>query len=172
MNDDSSLEAYIAWLEPQVGVDQQPRSYSQLFKLMAAKEFVWLIANDDNRIVDGLDVRREFYHEIGMVGELGPCSVLEVLVGLSRRLAFAAGGEAPGWAWQLLCNLELDKMFDPVGPRKAARIEEILDALIWRTYRPDGTGGFFPLGWAECDQTRVELWYQMAYYVDEIHPEY
>jgi hypothetical protein len=51
-------------------------------------------------------------------------------------------------------------------------VEDILDTCIWRTYQPDGQGGFFPLAWPEEDQTKVELWYQIAAYIDELHPEH
>jgi hypothetical protein len=169
----SPLEVYLGWLESQVGVDQQLRSYSDLIILLGMKEFVWLIPHDNNRIEDGLDVRQQFYDETGIIGEaLGPVSVLEIIVALSRRLAFIAGGAPYGWAWQLLCNLELHKYADPIGPKKSRSVDEILEALIWRTYSKDGQGGFFPLAWPEHDQRDVELWYQMEYYADEIHPEY
>lgn len=173
MTDESLLEAYVGWLEPQVGVYQQSRSYSDLIMLLARKEFVWIVPHDDNRIMDGLDIRREFYDQIGIdYGLTIPCSVLEVLVGLSRRLSFIADGDPAGWAWQLICNLELHKLSDPIGRQKAIRAEEILETVIWRTYQPDGLGGFFPLAWPEQDQRKVELWYQMECYADEIHPEH
>lgn len=161
---------YLGWLASQVRQDNG-KSYDQLLAIMLEKEFVWFVPNDDNRIADGLDVRRQFTEETGLRVE-GACGVLEVLIGISRRLEFMAEGDAAGWAWQLLCNLELHKLSDPVGRRKAIRAEEILEALVWRTYSPDGTGGFFPLAWPEEDQRKVEIWYQMAFYVDEIHPEY
>jgi hypothetical protein len=168
--------AYFHWLEAQVREEgHQRRTYTDLLMLMHSKEFVWLIPNDDNRIHDGMDLRREFIHETeapNWVKFEEPCSVLEVLVGLSRRVAFAAGGNAEGWAWQLLINLDLERMSDPLSQRKAAKVDQILEALIWRTYNPDGSGGFFPLSWPEEDQTKIELWYQMSAYVNEIHPDY
>lgn len=167
------LDTYLGWMEPQTGTLSQPRTYSDLLHLMMWKEFVWLVPNDDNRIADGLDIRREFFQKTGLKGDLDmPCSVLEVLVGLSRRLSFAAGGEAPGWTWQLICNLELHKMPDPIRRRKSILVNEILETLIWRNYAPDGQGGFFPLIDTDVDQTKIEIWYQMAAYVEEIHPEY
>jgi hypothetical protein len=33
-------------------------------------------------------------------------------------------------------------------------------------------GGLFPLAWTDDDQTQIELWYQMAEYIEEIHPEF
>ena len=167
--------AYLHWLIPQVreGAGHQHKTYSDLLELMHAKEFVWLVPNDDNRIVDGLDLRAEFIDESDAPGDLssemlGACSVLEVLIGL----AFAAGGEEESWAWQLLDNLELVKMHDPISTRKARKTDEILETLIWRRYEPDGQGGFFPLAFPEEDQTKLEIWYQMSAYISEIHPEY
>lgn len=171
-------DAYFYWLEPQVREPgHQRKTYRDVLAIMHAKEFLWLVPNDDNRMVDGLDLRVEFLHESEAPRRLKPeafgtCSVLEVLIGLSRRLAFTAGGEAEGWAWQLLVNMEFEKMSDPLSNRKAKQVDESLEALIWRQYLPDGSGGFFPLAWPEEDQTKIELWYQLSAYVDEIHPEY
>lgn len=170
--DSSPLGTYLSWLEPMAGVDQGPGSYSDLMMLLAKKEFVWLVPHDDNRIGDGLAVRKEIQELIGMNTNLGPCSVLEVLVGLSRRLSFVADGPESGWAWQLICNLELNKFKDPIGVRRKAMVDEILEALVWRTYSSDGQGGFFPLAWPDEDQRYIELWYQMEFYVSEIHPDH
>jgi hypothetical protein len=144
---------------------------------MHSKEFLWMpeAGNDDNRIADGLDLRVEFFHENGVDGDkrmFGPASVLEVMIGISRRLAWSAGDGAEGWAWQLLRNLELHKMYDPLPRSKARKADEILERLIWRNYAPDGMGGFFPLAWPSRDQRGVEIWYQMNEYIGEIHPEY
>lgn len=162
-------EAYFEWLLPQLRDRVTTRTYRDIAWIMFEMEFVFLIPNDDNRIQDGIDLREEFHP--GWVPGY-PVSILEVLIALSRRLAFAAEGSAPGWAWQLMRNLELDKMYDPLGRRRSIRAREILEGLVWRNYRPDGQGGFFPLAFAEEDQTKVEIWDQMGAYVDEIHPEY
>jgi hypothetical protein len=94
--------------------------------------------------------------------------MLEILVSLSRRVAFTAGGEATFWAWKLLENLNLTRMYDPLTARKSQKIDDILDRLIWRTYESNGNGGFFPLNWPLDDQTKVEIWFQMNEYVNEI----
>jgi hypothetical protein len=72
------------------------------------------------------------------------------------------------WAWKLIKNLKLHNMYDPLTSRKVDIIDEKIEALIWRTYEPDGSGGFFPLKNAKEDQTKVEIWYQMNAYVIEI----
>lgn len=179
----SLAEDYLRWLAPQIRDEhsgRKDREYEGLLSVMFQKEFVWTdtFINDENRIGDGLDLRIEFANQkslhrpMRIREQLGPCSFLEVLIGLSKRLSFQAGGSAPGWAWQLICNLELDKMYDPLTHRKARKVDDILDTVIWRTYNPDGLGGFFPLAWPDDDQTKKELWYQMAAYIDELHPEY
>jgi hypothetical protein len=177
---DRLSEAYFRWLVGQVQEDgHQRNTYWDLLQVLFRTEFIWRVANDDNRIVDGLDLRVEFLKSQRRRGDpenlvpLGPfCSVLEVLVGISRRLAWLAEGSPEGWAWQLLCNLELHKFRDPLSERKIQKVEEVLHALIWRHYDPDGVGGFFPLARPTKDQTEVEIWYQMHAYAMEIHPEY
>ena len=174
----SPEDAYLHWLAPLV-IRRGAGTYWDLLQIMQQTEFIWLpeAAHDDNRMMDGLDLRVEFLEvyntpQIRDPGELGPVSVLEVLVGLSRRLAFMADGRPKDWAWNLLCNLGFERYSDDLTKYKRRRAEDILDALVWRRYNPDGSGGFFPLQNPDEDQTRVELWYQMSAYVEEIHPEY
>jgi hypothetical protein len=173
---ESLSEGYLRWLESQIRDGQRDQTYWDLIKIMFEKRFDALVPHDDNRMQDGLDLRTEFCHSnhisMDALHFLGVCSFLEVLIGLSHRLEFNAGGNHRQWAWQLLDNLELTKMIDPLPKRKATQINHILDAVIRRTYKPDGQGGFFPLAWPDEDQTKVELWYQMAAYIHEIHPEH
>lgn len=171
------IAEYREWLGAQIRNehDRVNQTFEDLITLMFEKEFVCLVSYDDNRMADGVALRVDFCHHAKIrtnsLQELGPATFLEVLVGLSRRLAFNAGGSAPGWAWQLLTNLELHKMADPLTERKAKQAHRIVDACIWRTYKPDGQGGFFPLAWPDEDQTKVEIWYQMPAYLAE-QPEH
>lgn len=161
-------QAYFEWLVQQIHVPND-RTFYDLFERMHNLEFVWTVPNDNNRIQDGLDLRYEFLNENpGRLTSNG-ASFLEVLVALSRRVAFTAGGDAPRWAWKLIKNLRLNKAYDPWTAQKAHSTEEILEAVIWRTYRRDGQGGFFPLKNPSEDQTKVEIWYQMNAYVIEMN---
>lgn len=157
---------YFEWLVSQVNIPNG-KTYNDLFERMHNKEFVWTVPNDDNRVQDGLDLRHEFLDGSRRRLSLDVVTLLEVLVSLSRRCAFTAGGEPSLWAWRLIKNLRLNKMCDPLTKDKADRVDEILDALVWRTYRRDGQGGFFPLHQEMEDQTRVEIWYQMNTFVNE-----
>jgi hypothetical protein len=158
---------YYEWLIDQIEIPNG-KSYRDLFELMHNLEFVWTVPNDDNRVQDGLDLRSEFAN--GKVANLRLAGVtfLEVLIALSRRLAFTAGGEPEPWAWRLIKNLRLHKSSDPLTNGRGNRARDILDAVIWRTYERSGRGGFFPLRNTLEDQTKVEIWYQMNAYVIEM----
>lgn len=168
---DRTLAPYLGWLASQVTPNRR-RNFDELFAHMFAKEFVFVIANDNNRIQDAKELRRDYFREMRMkpyvdVDILGPISVLEVMIGLSRRANFDTDVPSGEWAWTLLCNLGLDGYSGHVSRRKAEEIELILDRLIWRQYNYDGLGGFFPLAWPPHDQRDVELWYQLSAYLAE-----
>lgn len=171
-------ELYFGWLYSQVDYGGRRNSmtpYTQLMGMFHAKEFVWIVPNDDNRLEDGKELRGYFLQEEKVPERQikdflhQPCSVLEVLIALSRRCAFSTGHTAEWWAWKLITNLGLNKMKDPLSPTKQQEVEEALDMLVWRTYKWDGEGGFFPLKFPNGDQTRVEIWYQMHAYTQENH---
>jgi hypothetical protein len=167
-------ELYLRWLYSQVGNDRlrdRRKTHWSLMRLLYTKEFVWLIPNDDNRLEDGRDLRMEFVDELGLE-DLDPnwmtigCSMLEMLIGLSRRLYFEEESNTiDEWFWELIDNLgmrDVDIDFDRHGTHS-----ERLDRVIWRTYRQDGSGGLFPLRYPEVDQREVELWYQLCAYLLE-----
>lgn len=168
-------ESYFEWLYSQVApveVQDPKLTYWKLLKELYSKEFVWIIPNDDNRIEDGKELRREFIHEEGLEDvdphwiDLG-CSMLELIMGLSRRLEFEAdAGEPHYWFWHLIANIGLERYTDK-SRRSRRVIDEILDTVIFRTYGSDGHGGLFPLDNPQKDQRKVELWYQLSAYVVE-----
>lgn len=167
-------DLYLQWLYKQVDeVREQDaaRMHWSLFKQLYTKEFVWLIPNDDNRVEDGRDLRYEFLHEFGIERvdshwmDLG-CSFLEMLIALCRRLSFEADGDVANWFWHLLHTLHLSEYTDDFDLPEQD-IDDILDVVIWRTYRRDGHGGLFPLKRPRQDQREVELWYQLNAYLME-----
>ena len=174
MREEPLDERFFKWLYNQVAVLEDTRSsrtYVELLRQLYTKEFIWLIPNDDNRAVDGADLRLEFIHEQRLMNvdpewlQLG-CSMLELLIALSRRLTFEGDGEPATWFWQLISNLGLGQCNDECLISDED-INDILDEVIWRTYKRDGNGGLFPLRRAEEDQREVELWYQLSSYLLE-----
>jgi hypothetical protein len=96
------------------------------------------------------------------------CSMLELLIALSRRLSFEAEGEPRDWFWHMLENLDLEQFNDQeYNDLYAKGIDKLLDQVIWRTYFPDGSGGIFPLREPKEDQRDVEIWYQLSAYLLE-----
>lgn len=167
----------MVWLYSQVGsvkLRNKSKSHWSLIKQLYTKEFVWIIPNDDNRVEDGRDLRHEFLETCGIDGAdsdwvgLG-CSMLEMLIGLSRRLSFEAEGEPRVWFWHLIEMLDLEQYTDRVYNEAAEkRIDETLDTVIFRNYAPDGSGGLFPLNHPNEDQREVEIWYQLNAYLLEL----
>ena len=157
---------YYEWLVDQIHIPNG-KSYLGLFEALHNFEFHWTIPHDDNRMQDGLDLRYEYLGEDKKKLSLQGVTLLEILVSLSKRTAFTAGGIPKRWAWKLLKNLRLTSKSDPLTEADLLRINDVLDGLVWRTYHQDGRGGFFPLQFPEEDQTKVEIWYQMNKYVIE-----
>jgi hypothetical protein len=174
-------ERYLEWLYGQVAsvrLKNPARTYWSLMKLLYTTEFVWLIPNDDNRVEDGRDLRQEFINDAGLDQPESDwmtieCSFLEMLISLSRRLAFHADddGDAGRWFWHLLNNINLGNFNDVhfKTDQQKEYVESILEKVIWRLYRDDGFGGLFPLRNPKEDQRKVELWYQLSSYLLEGH---
>lgn len=166
-------DRYLTWLYNQVRIVRTrkgPRTYWNLFGQLYSTEFVWFVPNDDNRAADGRELRYEWAAGIGEKVDpnwldLG-CSFLEMLIGLSRRLAFEAddGNDGASWFWHLIDNLGL-LGFNDSSNFKPEDVEEITSAVIWRTYDEHGNGGLFPLQRSNNDQRQVEIWYQLSEYL-------
>lgn len=169
-------EQYLAWLYARIGSvneTRKSRTYWSLLRYLYSTEFIWLIPNDDNRVEDGRDLRYEFLDEVGLSGSVDPnwlgmgCSVLEMIMGVAKALGFEDDRTPHHWFWELLLNLGLagynDREFNE------PHVEEIVSNLIWRTYKPNGEGGLFPLRYPHEDQRQVEIWYQAQAYLIEEH---
>src|SRR5690349_4844113 len=113
---------YLTWLYGQVANPKTrtgPRTYWNLLNQLFNTEFAWFVPNDDNRAEDGRELRAEWTAEEGIDPDpqwlsLG-CNFLELLIGLSRRLAFETDSNAADWFWQLIRNLGLSGYNDGRG---------------------------------------------------------
>lgn len=166
-------ELYLNWLYELIAdpkVASPARCFWNLATHLYKKEYVWLIPNDDNRMEDGRFLRDEFIEDLGIDVEDDiwmnlECSMLEMMIALSRRLSFVGEGEPRDWFWHLIDNLDLhisDRQKFPTS-----RVEEIINTVIWRTYNRDGSGGLFPLRNPKRDQRDVEVWFQLNSYLLE-----
>lgn len=170
-------ELYFTWLYRQVGSTRAKdpnKTYWSVLRQLFTTEFVWFVPNDDNRVEDGRDLRNEFLFS-SKIYEVDPdwlnqgCSFLEMMIALSRRVAFQMEGKSVRWFWHLMKNLGIDNVVDSLYDEKVAEhIQENLERVVWRTYDYSGFGGIFPLEEPEEDQCDVEIWYQAQAYLMEL----
>lgn len=172
---DESLDVeYFNWLYSTVCDISEHFSHLQFFNLLNKlhqTQFVFLISGDDNRAEDGRDLRTEFLREKflqddGSLPSEG-CSVLEMLIALSRRASFETDDSPHDWFWEFLSNLGLSSMNDKVRFDEQ-NVQMILDRFIFRTYDCKGNGGLFPMENTQTDQREVEIWYQFNEYLFEM----
>lgn len=166
-------DPYYDWLCMTIGVNKNipGRNYAQLVSALHKAEFRPKMAMDSNRGTDGLQLRVDFISEHGAWGSAtnrGPCSFLEFLIALAKRMSFLTQGEGNHgqtafYFWQMIENLGLNKVTDDRW--FAANGDFFVEDAVWRVnerqYQRDGKGGIFPLKDPKQDQRRVEIWYQM-----------
>jgi hypothetical protein len=170
-------DRYLEWLyAAEVGVvrNKNPRrSYWKLVRKLYSTPFVGLVGNDVNREIDGKQLRQEFLDQVhaDLVDEDWlnlDCSVLEMLIGMARRVSFDSYGHPSEWFQKFLSNLEIRGYTDAVwGHAIELEVSEILDTFVNRKYDYDGNGGIFPLRDPPEDQRETELSYQMSLYIME-----
>lgn len=181
MNPSDIKEEYFRWLSfYAVGTSKRYENYMNLLATLHAQEFYYKdeVPMDENRLVDGVELRDAFEDEIGYStdGALDrECSMLEMLVALA--MAFRElNNEKKSIAYyffEMLNNLQLQSCTDEHWDEL---IEDytfnIIERLLERDYDYDGTGGLFPLNYAQEDQRNVEIWYQLAAYYNENYYDY
>lgn len=168
-------ERYLIWLYSQVAnvkTRHKVRTHWSLFRQLNETIFVAFVPHDDNRIADAQDLRDEFLASEGVRGSREwmrlPCSMLELLMILSRQLAFEMDDPVQIWFWHLIEVLNLEHFNDREYDDYAQEaIASAIDRVIWRTYEPNGQGGLFPLRNPARDQRKIELWYQLNAYLLE-----
>jgi hypothetical protein len=173
---------YIEWLyQGDIGAvrNRNPhRSFWKLARKLYSTPFTWSIRNDENRAADGIELRGEFLDAVGadIVDESWmalDASVLEVLIGIARRVSFESFGAPAEWFWKFLMNLGLNGYTDAVWSMAIEReVDQIIYNFVHRQYEYDGTGSIFPLRDPEKDQRELEIWAQMSAYIlegDYIH---
>lgn len=147
------------------------------------REFVWSVHNDENRALDGFDLRTIFAYEYeypldfwcGYLPDY--CSVLEMMIALARRCEVEImhdpdyGDRTAIWFWEMMKNLELDyyndSVFDKDPVKSRTEIDKILDIFLGRKYSREGKGNIFYVRNPFGNLTKTEIWYQMQYFLDE-----
>lgn len=176
-------KGYFNWLYSFIGYKKEKGvpTYIELLSQMARTEFVWLVELDANRAEDALDLRTRFMQETNndsYFAQLGdpPCTVFEVLMALIIRcedhiMEDSAKGPRYGqWFWEMITNLGLGQYNDETYIRhphsSESNVDYILQRFLYRDYNRDGSdGGLFTFENRTEDMRKVDIWYQMMWYL-------
>lgn len=170
---------YALWLLNLINCnDDKIHKYSMLLTHLNSTKFEWVIDMDRNRAMDGVSLRYRFawqkninYDEIDYLFEDVPCSVFEMMVALAKRceeniMLDADYGDRTGyWFWEMVNNMHLNKYSDETYDYY--EVEEILDKMMYRLYKPNGDGGLFKVNNGK-DIRSEEIWCQLMSYLHEI----
>lgn len=178
MTKQNIINQYHFWLTSLVCDDHHQRHYQALLDTLDEVEFIWTVSNDMNRSADGIDLRSRFaevhnldYRNIRNTLER-PCSVLEMMVGLACRCEDSIMGDekygdrTERWFWGMIDNMKLYQMNDDNFDEE--QVHYVIEALLNRTYRRTGEGGLFTVPMCYKDLRKVEIWYQMCWYLDTV----
>lgn len=171
---------YFNWLYDTVAnkdyVKNRKISYRKLLSTLHTREFYFILPMDENRALDGIDLRLRFAdeHEEYLKDDIleclnGPCSVLEMMVALAVRMEEEIVGYGPQWFWLMISNMGLNDMMDTNFDR--TKVEHCINILLDREYKKDGTGSLFIVKRHKEDMKDVEIWYQMQWYLGEVNIE-
>lgn len=170
---------YFHWLCELVNVEQEDRAYWLLAKDLHRMPFYSLVPHDENRAMDGVELREDYLEMINgpkyLRLDLEECTVLEMMVALAQRMnyetedAHQEEDRTAKWFWEMIRNLGLDGFSDEnyVRENGICRVDDVLERLVDRCYSRSGRGGLFPLRRPNCDQRKAEIWYQMNAYLME-----
>lgn len=153
-------------------------SYGKLLAQLHRTEFRYVLPRDRNRLEDGISLRHRYAltkdeaaYDTIMSALCGPCSVLEMMVGLVSKceevLDDPSVGDRTGqWFWSMIVNLGLGSMTDDRYNERL--VDDAIARLLDREYEPDGRGGLFTIKDCDVDLRTVEIWHQLWWYIDTI----
>lgn len=180
------FDSYLEWLKAKVDPFDDRGRHNFLFRILFNKEAYAVLDNDNNRIKDGLRLREIYFGELppnpyfpydeGKAEEIYsiPCSCLEFLIGIARRMNFAYSYPHEDFTaeffWEILNNagIPYERFYDEsfVGNSENYIIER-LDRVLERQFGSEGEGGLFPLHSPTTNQRNQEIWHQMGAYIRE-----
>ena len=176
MTQDDVIEMYFEWLSNKV-CDRKVVSYRKLLRFLHGVEFTYSLEMDENRAMDGIELRYRFAH--GYLNDddaeyhlSGPCSVLEMMLALAIRCEEnimddpTIGDRTAQWFWGMVTSLGLGGMYDKNFDIYYA--EDVIERFLNRDYKPNGAGGLFTVDYYDYDMRDIEIWHQLCAYLNSI----
>ncbi len=177
---DKIVNEYFEWMYHLVcnNKNYNKLSYRKLLYFLYTQTFVAIVPMDENRVSDGIDFRYRFGYENGYSDEYikryldtKECSVLEVMISLAYRVEEQImdntdfGNRTGQWFWSMIVSLGLGSMHDDRFDQ--IYCELIVDDFVNRNYNYNGRGGLFTLSNPYDDMTKVDIWCQFMWYLNE-----
>lgn len=161
----SNKVKYFDWLMDIIGAgpDTNYQGRHRLFFFLFKKEYTWVNPMDENRAIDGMGMRDIFYENTGkQSGVTGPCSVLEMLVGLIFRMNEDLYGEinealATKMIVTMLNSMDIFECNDSHFDDEYVCVQ--IDNMMSNNIEPSGKGGLFIVNGKE-DMRDLDIWYQ------------
>lgn len=171
-------EEYYSWMIGKIKNSLSNR-YNNLLCKLDAIQFTCTRPLDDNRAMDGIDLRYRFGYEqdipsriIAYELDYRPCSVLEMMVALALRCEeFVMADNEKGdrtnvWFWEMIQSMGLieytDKHYSDGGVAK--KVTHCLD----REFDRNGHGWFFVIDHPYEDLVDVDIWTAAMWYLNTI----
>lgn len=169
--------SYFDWLVEIISVSES-FEYTKLYEQLFETEFYAKLDMDENRVCDGLELRRRFILEEGnrmYTDQLDAppyCTCLEMIVALAIRMENDIlfdpdeGNRTGIWFHIMLENLGLTEFTDDRYDRE--EVDYILKFWLERKYKNNGRPyNLFVTDKDDFKFSKSEIWYQMNYFVDE-----
>lgn len=160
--------------------------YTNLLSLLNNIQYQYSMPLDENRRIDGIDLRYRFGYELRVPDEVirseldvRDCSVLEMMVALAFKCEEEItydrerGDRTTRWFYNMLVSLGLKNFKNDsweYEPQEIIfeKITTILNTFFTRGYCYNGKGGLFTLKNPRVDMRSVQIWDQMCWYISEL----
>lgn len=149
------------------------KDYIHLLKILNKEHFYPSHYMDENRVQEVKETLREL---IPFPPKTDYVSIFEILVLLARKYEdickkYGEPDRTATYFWTIMVNCGLNR-FDDLYFKENKEIclltiKEFCTKFNTRTYGRDGTGSPFPLKHPPYDMRKVELFYQLNYYINE-----
>lgn len=184
MNEVSLNELYFKWLCSLAFPDELVRNkYLNVLNLLYNTPFEYILALDENRKSDGIDLRYHFsyackipYDIVQANFDRNNCSMLEMMVALSKRCEddimcdLKYGDRTHQWFAIMFNNLGLTNYTDDIWNIDIYyQVKDIINRCMYRQYDSNGNnGGLFISPYSNYDFRNMQLWDQMCLCMNEI----